>query len=109
VKAAFSSQNDFSYHYFKQFFPESNQLVQFNAPGTDQLKKTLPAWKTVKESSQATAVVYKTMNTAHFQLPASRRIAATTPMQGKYVRIKSMNEKAARGVNSFFPSASFWD
>jgi hypothetical protein len=46
------------------------------------------------------------MNADHFQLPDSRLIAETTPIQGKYVRIKSMNEKAFSGVNNLFPESA---
>jgi hypothetical protein len=47
------------------------------------------------------------VNAAHFQLPDSLFIAATTPTQGKYVSINNIKEKAIRGVNTILPEASF--
>lgn len=57
----------------------------------------------MKERVHATAVVYRTVNAAHFQLPDSLLIADMTPTHGKYVRIKSIKENAITGVIVFLP------
>jgi len=62
----------------------------------------------MKDSIHAMPVVYITVNAAHFQLPDSLLIAATTPTQGKYVRMNNMNENAISGVNNILPEESFW-
>ena len=58
---------------------------------------------TKKAVIQAREVVYRTINAPHFHDPASFDMAATTPIQGKYIKIKTRNERATGIVKTFFP------
>jgi hypothetical protein len=57
----------------------------------------------MKDKIHAIPVVYITVKAAHFQLPDSLLIAATTPTHGKYMSTNSIKENAISGVNIAFP------